>query len=93
MGGSAGLMARFLALGVIIVLGMAVYVHMVRSDLEAAQAKISTVEQDRDRWQKSANTAMASSKNDAADLSQCRAQMTDLQTQLEAAMKKPAGRR
>ncbi len=93
MGGSAGIMARFLALAFLVVVGMAVYVFMVRTDLDAATAKISTVEADRDRWQKSAAAAQSTSKNDAAELSQCKAQVTDLQTQLEAAMKKPAGRR
>lgn len=93
MGGSAGIMARFLALAVLVVLGMAIYVFMVRTDLDAAQAKISTVEQDRDRWQKNASQAAVTSKNGAAELSQCKAQVTDLQAQLEAAMKKPAGRR
>ena len=93
MGGSAGIMARFLALAVLVVLGMAIYVFMVRTDLDAAQAKISTVEQDRDRWQKTASQATASSKNDAGELSQCKAQVTDLQAQLEAAMKKPAGKK
>ena len=93
MGGSASVIARFLALAVLVVLGMAIYVFMVRSDLDAATAKISTVEQDRDRWQKTATQATATSKGAASELSQCKAQMTDLQTQLEAAMKKPAGRR
>lgn len=93
MGGSASIMARIVALAVLVVLGMSIYVFMVRTDLDAAQAKISTVEQDRDRMKKTMDQSSMTTKAAASDLSQCKAQVTDLQAQLEAAMKKPAGKR
>ncbi len=93
MGGSAGIAARLLAIAVLVVIAMGVYVFMVKTDLQAAQAKIATVELDRDAMKKKVDTSVMAAKSSDSTLSQCKSQVTDLQAQLDAMSKKPAGKK
>jgi cell division protein FtsB len=88
MGGTAGVMGRFLVLAFFVVVGMGVYTFMVKTDLQAAQMKIATVEADRDKWQKSATQYVSANKDNTAKVAALEAQVKDLQAQLEAASKK-----
>jgi septal ring factor EnvC (AmiA/AmiB activator) len=92
MSGSASVMARFLALAFFIVVAMGIYTFMVKTDLQAAQAKIAAVEKDRDGWKTRLNQYQDAGKTDKANFEQCTTQVKDLQAQLEAASKKTGKR-
>ena len=88
MSGSASLMARFLALAFFIVVAMGIYTFMVKTDLQAAQARIGTVEKDLNTYKERTKQYQADSKGKGDELATCQAQTKDLQTQLEAASKR-----
>ncbi len=89
-------MVRFVAIAILLALAAGVYGFIQRSNVTAAQMQIAAVQKELETWKTSARQYQDVSKTSAADLETCRAQVTEITTQLEAAtaaMKKPAGRR
>ena len=89
-------MARFVALAILLALAAGVYGFIQRSNVAAAQMQIANLNAELAKWKTSTQQYQDVSKTASADLETCRAQVTEISTQLEAAtaaMKKPAGRR
>ena len=90
MGGSSDVMARFLVIAFFAVVGIGVYTFMINTDLEAARDQLATTTKDRDTWKTRLTQYGSESQADAANLQQCQAKVTDLQSQIDALTKKPA---
>ncbi len=89
-------MARFVALAILLAIAAGVYGFIQRSNVTAAQMQIANLNTELEKWKTSTKQYQDVSKTASTDLQSCRAQVTEITTQLEAAtaaMKKPAGRR
>lgn len=89
-------MVRFVALAVLLALAAGVYGFIQHSNVVAAQMQIASVEREMATWKERANQYQSTTKTATADLDQCKAQVTEIQTALDAALaaqKKPAGRK
>ena len=84
MGGSSDVMARFLVIAFFAVVGIGVYTFMINTDLEAARDQLATTTKDRDTWKTRLTQYGSESQADAANLQQCQAKVTDLQSQIDA---------
>jgi uncharacterized protein HemX len=86
-------MARFVAIAVLLAIAAGVYAFMQTSNLNAAQMTLAVKEQELADLKKRINGYSTESKNAASALATCQGQVTDLQTALDAAAKKPAAKR
>ena len=93
MSGSTGVLARFLALAFFVIVGIGIYAFIVQTDLQAAQEKVRTIEEERDLWKTRFNQYQEEGQATTANLEQCTAQVNDLQAQIEAAAAKAPARR
>jgi hypothetical protein len=91
MGGSAGVMARFLVIAFFAIVGLGVWTFMINTDLEAARDTLANTQKDRDTWKTRLSQYQSESQTVASNLQQCQGQVQDLQSQMEAL--KPAGKK
>jgi Tfp pilus assembly protein PilO len=94
MGGSAGVMARFLVIAFFAVVGMGVWTFMINTDLEAARDSLASTQKDNETWKTRLSQYQSEGQSDATNLQQCQGKVQDLQSQMEALnTKKPAGKK
>jgi uncharacterized protein HemX len=86
------IMARFVAIAVLLAIAAGVYAFMQTSNLTAVQMTLAARDQELADLKKRVSTSNMESKNTATALAACKDEVTALQTAAEAA-KKPAGRR
>ncbi len=86
--------AQLLALAFFMIVGLGVYIYMLNSDIQATRHSIAAVEKDRNSWKSRFDEAEAKTETAAASLTQCTAQVQELQSRIEAsAPALPTGKR
>ncbi len=88
-------MARFVAIAILLAIAAGVYGFIQRSNVTAAQMQIAETQKELATWKTRANQYQSENKSASASLESCKAQVTEIQTALDAAnaAKKPAAKR
>jgi uncharacterized protein HemX len=86
-------MARFVAIAVLLAIGAGVYAFIQASNLKTAEMRLANTEKELGDWKKRMSQYTAENKTLTADIAQCKTQVTELQTALETASKRPGAKR
>jgi len=90
-------MARFVAIAILIAIGVGVYAFMERSDANTARLQLAKVQGELDLYKKRTGEYTSATKEAQTALAECNTKSTELQTALDTAMaaatKKPAGKK
>ena len=86
-------MARFVAIAILLAIGTGIFAFMQMSALSTAEMRLAKSVSDLADLKKRTGQNADIAKTATADLAACRDQVTGLQTDLDAASKKPAGKR
>lgn len=86
-------MARFIAIAILLAIGAGLFAFMQMSALSTAELKLAKVESELADLKKKTGQNAADAKSAMTSLAACKDQVTELQTALDAASKKPAGKR
>ena len=86
-------MARFVAIAILLAIGAGIFGFMQMSNLSTAELRLAKAESELADLKKKTGQNAADAKSAMALLASCKDQVTELQTALDAASKKPAGKR
>ena len=90
-------MVRFVALAIMLAIGAGVYGFIQQSNVAAAQMKLDATEKELQTWKTRLTQYQSESKAEKANLEQCNAKVTEIQTALDAAnaamAKRPGAKR
>jgi hypothetical protein len=86
-------MARFVAIAILLAIAAGIFGVMQMSSLNVASQKLAIAEKELADIKKRTAQNATVAQTAAADLASCRDQVTELQTALETASKKPAAKR
>jgi hypothetical protein len=86
-------MARFVAIAILLAIGVGIYAFMQTSSLNVATIKLAAAEKEVADLKKKMGQYTTQASSATTELASCKDKVTELQTALDTASKKPAAKR